>query len=205
MSNINLLPWREELQRRRNATFYMALAIAFVVAALIGSVGYWYVQQLVDNQQTRINRLNEEIKKLDVKLATIDGLKAEIDSMKRRMDTITRLQESRNQAVHLLNDLPTFVGSGVYLDKVSLNNGKVSVQGATEAHLRVVAMIRAIEASTWLKNPVIKNIVAENGSNSIVSQAARAFGLNLSDFDMSFDVPYSVEQEQTNVTRRGRR
>jgi len=71
--------------------------------------------------------------------------------------------------------------------------------------LRVVAMIRAIEASTWLKNPVIKNIVAEKGSNSIVSQAARAFGLNLSDFDMSFDVPYSVEQEQTNVTRRGRR
>ena len=205
MSNINLLPWREELQRRRNATFYMALAIAFVVAALIGSVGYWYVQQLVDNQQTRINRLNEEIKKLDVKLATIDGLKAEIDSMKRRMDTITRLQESRNQAVHLLNDLPTFVGSGVYLDKVSLNNGKVYVQGANEAQLSEVAMIRAIEASTWLKNPVIKNIVAEKGSNSIVSQAARAFGLNLSDFDMSFDVPYSVEQEQTNVTRRGRR
>ena len=205
MSNINLLPWREELQRRRNATFYMALAIAFVVAALIGSVGYWYVQQLVDNQQTRISRLNEEIKKLDVKLATIDGLKAEIDSMKRRMDAITRLQESRNQAVHLLNDLPTFVGSGVYLDKVSLNNGKVSVQGATEAHLRVVAMIRAIEASTWLKNPVIKNIVAENGSNSIIRHATRALAINIIVYEMSFHFPYSVLQKQSHVTRCERR
>ena len=160
----------------------------------------------LQHQQSRIDRLNQEIVKLDAKLETISGLKAEIDSMKKRMDTITRLQESRNQAVHLLNDLPTFVGSGVYLDKVSLNNGKVAVAGATEAHLRVVAMIRAIEASTWLKNPVIKNIVADAGrGNSVVSAAAKQFGLNLSDFNMSFDVPYTQEQEQSKTTRRGRR
>lgn len=206
MSNINLLPWREELQRRRNSNFYMSAGIAFVIAALIGAVGWWYADQLVQHQQSRIDRLNQEIVKLDAKLETINGLKGEIDSMKKRMDTITRLQESRNQAVHLLNDLPTFVGSGVYLDKVSLNNGKVAVAGATEAHLRVVAMIRAIEASTWLKNPVIKDIVADAGrGNSVVSAAAKQFGLNLSDFNMSFDVPYTQEQEQSKTTRRGRR
>ena len=206
MSNINLLPWREELQRRRNSSFYMSAGIAFVIAALIGAVAWWYADQLVQQEQSRIDRLNQEIVKLDAKLETINGLKAEIDSMKQRMDTITRLQESRNQAVHLLNDLPTFVGSGVYLDKVSLSNGKVAVAGATEAHLRVVAMIRAIEASTWLKNPVIKDIVADAGrGNSVVSAAAKQFGLNLSDFNMSFDVPYSQEQEQNKTTRRGRR
>ena len=206
MSNINLLPWREELQRRRNYSFYMSAGIAFVIAALIGAVAWWYADQLVQQEQSRIDRLNQEIVKLDAKLETINGLKAEIDSMKQRMDTITRLQESRNQAVHLLNDLPTFVGSGVYLDKVSLSNGKVAVTGATEAHLRVVAMIRAIEASTWLKNPVIKDIVADTGNgNSVVSAAAKQFGLNLSDFNMSFDVPYSQEQEQEKTTRRGRR
>ena len=203
MSNINLLPWREELQRRRNSNFYMSAGIAFVIAALIGAVGWWYADQLVQHEQSRIDRLNQEIVKLDAKLETINGLKGEIDSMKQRMDTITRLQESRNQAVHLLNDLPTFVGSGVYLDKVSLSNGKVAVAGATEAHLRVVA---AIEASTWLKNPVIKDIVADAGrGNSVVSAAAKQFGLNLSDFNMSFDVPYSQEQEQNKTTRRGRR
>ena len=206
MSNINLLPWREELQRRRNSSFYMSAGIAFVIAALIGAVGWWYADQLVQHEQSRIDRLNQEIVKLDAKLETINGLKGEIDSMKQRMDTITRLQESRNQAVHLLNDLPTFVGSGVYLDKVSLSTGKVAVAGATEAHLRVVAMIRAIEASTWLKNPVIKDIVADAGrGNSVVSAAAKQFGLNLSDFNMSFDVPYSQEQEQNKTTRRGRR
>jgi len=206
MSNINLLPWREELQRRRNSSFYMSAGIAFVIAALIGAVAWWYADQLVQQEQSRIDRLNQEIVKLDAKLETINGLKAEIDSMKQRMDTITRLQESRNQAVHLLNDLPTFVGSGVYLDKVSLSNGKVAVAGATEAHLRVVAMIRAIEASTWLKNPVIKDIVADAGrGDSVVSAAAKQFGLNLSDFNMSFDVPYSQEQEQDKTTRRGRR
>ena len=184
----------------------MSAGIAFVIAALIGAVAWWYADQLVQQEQSRIDRLNQEIVKLDAKLETINGLKAEIDSMKQRMDTITRLQESRNQAVHLLNDLPTFVGSGVYLDKVSLSNGKVAVTGATEAHLRVVAMIRAIEASTWLKNPVIKDIVADTGNgNSVVSAAAKQFGLNLSDFNMSFDVPYSQEQEKEKTTRRGRR
>ena len=42
MSNINLLPWREELQRRRNSNFYMSAGIAFVIACRLvvcGSVG----------------------------------------------------------------------------------------------------------------------------------------------------------------------
>lgn len=207
MSNINLLPWREVLQNRRNQSFYMTLGIAFVIAALIGAVMYWYAEQEVSYEEQKIQRLKDEIVKLDAKLETINGLKTEIENMKKRMDTITRLQESRNQAVHLLNDLPTFVGSGVYLDKVNLSNGKVAVSGATEAHLRVVSMIRAIEASTWLKNPVIKDIVAENGrsGNTVVGQAASKFGLNLSDFNMTFDVPYAQEQEAQKSVKRSRR
>jgi Tfp pilus assembly protein PilN len=107
--------------------------------------------------------------------------------------------------VHLLNDLPTIVSSGIYLDKVAFKDGRVNVSGATEAHLRVVTMIRAIEASTWLKNPVIKDIVATRNSNSVVAAAAAKFGLNLNNFDMSFMVPYSKEQTEVTNKTRGRR
>ena len=57
MSNINLLPWREELQRRRNSNFYMSAGIAFVIAALPGAVGWWSADLLVQHLQSRIDRL----------------------------------------------------------------------------------------------------------------------------------------------------
>ncbi len=205
MSNINLLPWREVLKARRDKNFYTQLSIVAIVAVLIGIAGYFAVDEMVKMQQERNAYLRAEIKTLDDKISKISSLKDDIQSMLQRMDTINRLQESRNQVVHLLNDLPTFVSSGIYLDKVSFKDGTVNVNGATEAHLRVVSMIRSIEASPWLKNPTIKDIVSKRNSNSVVAAAAAKFGLNLNNFDLSFSVPYSKEQTSTNNKNRGRR
>ncbi len=205
MSNINLLPWREELKSRRDKSFIFQIAVVLVIGAVIVCAGFFAVQNMISNQENRNTYLSSEIKKLDDKISKISTLKADIANMLRRMDTINRLQESRNQVVHLLNDLPTFVSSGIYLDRVSFANGSVQVNGATEAHLRVVSMIRAIEASPWLKNPVIKDIVSGRNSNSVVAAAAAKFGLNLNNFDLSFSVPFSQEQNKVDVKNRGRR
>lgn len=205
MSNINLLPWREELKSRRDKSFIVQLAVVVIIGILIACGGYFAVEQMISNQEERNAYLTAEIKKLDDKISKISTLKQDIQNMLRRMDTINRLQESRNQVVHLLNDLPTFVSSGIYLDRVSFGNGQVQVNGATEAHLRVVSMIRAIEASPWLKNPVIKDIVSGRNSNSVVAAAAAKFGLNLNNFDLSFSVPFSQEQNKVDAKNRGRR
>ncbi len=205
MSNINLLPWREELKSRRDKSFIFQLVVVVIVGVVISCAGYFAVKQLVGFQEERNTYLTNEIKKLDDKISKISTLKRDIENMLRRMDTINRLQESRNQVVHLLNDLPTFVSSGIYLDRVTFRNGSVQVNGATEAHLRVVSMIRAIEASPWLKNPVIKDIVSGRNSNSVVAAAAAKFGLNLNNFDLSFSVPFSQEQNKVDVKNRGRR
>lgn len=208
MSNINLIPWREELRKRQDKAYITWLAIVALVACFFGFGLYVFVQNLIENQNSRNEFLTVKIKELDVKIEKINSLKNDIENMKRRMETIKNLQESRNQVVHLLNDLPTLVSSGIYLDKVTLGNFKVDVQGATEAHLRVVSMIRAIEASTWLTNPIIKDIVAEGSkgnSNSVVAAAAKQFGLNLNDFNMSFSVPGTVEAKKSNESKRGRR
>lgn len=205
MSNINLLPWREVLKSRKDKSFYTYLGVVVVIAVLCGMAGLFTLDWMIDRQGQRNAYLEQEIRKLDDKISKISTLKADIQSMLQRMDTINRLQESRNQVVHLLNDLPTFVSSGIYLDKVAFKDGRVNVSGATEAHLRVVTMIRAIEASTWLKNPVIKDIVSKRNSNSVVAAAAAKFGLNLNNFDMSFMVPYSKEQTEVTNKTRGRR
>jgi type IV pilus assembly protein PilN len=205
MSNINLLPWREVLKARKDRSFYTTALVVLIIAAVIGACAYLGVSYMVDRQQQRNEYLSREIQKLDDKISKISSLKADIQSMLQRMDTINRLQESRNQVVHLLNDLPSFVSSGIYLDKVAFKDGMVNVTGATEAHLRVVSMIRAIEASPWLKNPVIKDIVSQRNSNSVVAAAAAKFGLNLNNFDLSFAVPYSKEQTEVSTKNRGRR
>lgn len=205
MSTINLIPWREELKAQKDKRFYFNLFVASCIAVALGVAAWFAGDQVVKGQQERNTFLKEEISKLDKKIVEITKLKEEIANMLKRMDTINRLQESRNHVVHLLNDLPSFVSSGIYLDKIAFKNGVVAVNGATEAHLRVVSMIRAIEASPWLKDPVIKDIKSATNTNSVVATAAKKFGLNLNNFDMSFKVPFTKEQTASNNKNRGSR
>ena len=78
---------------------------------------------------------------------------------------IDRLQQSRNQAVHLYNDLPALVTTGVYLDSLAVKAGQVDVVGRTEAHSRVASMVRLIDKSGWLGQTSISSIFATAGAD----------------------------------------
>ncbi len=61
MPRINLLPWREEERKKRQRDFGVAMAGGVVTAiACILAVLFIY-SQMIDNQDDRNQRLNDEI------------------------------------------------------------------------------------------------------------------------------------------------
>ena len=144
MSNINLLPWREEIRERQKSSFFK-LMLAFIGAGVLVSVCvYLWFDEAVNQKIAEIEKLKERRQQL-------------ID----RMNAIDKLQQSRNIPVHLYSDLPTLVSSGVYLASMKYDNRVVNLTGLAESNPRLSSMLRNIDNSQWLGGGSITQTKAE--------------------------------------------
>lgn len=187
MSNINLLPWREAAKQRQKKQFFaMLIAGAVVSGILVIAVNFMY-QHAISRQEGRNQFLQAEMAQLDVKIGEINRLKVRRAELIERMRLIDQLQQSRNLAVHLFDQLPSLVTTGVYLDSLTYKDRKVDVVGKSEAHSRVANMMRLIDRSGWLGQTTISSIYASDSKP-----------ISLSQFAMMFKVLKESEQQANN-------
>ena len=196
MSNINLLPWREASKCRQKRLFLGVLGIAAVLALSLVLLVDFIFKQAAESQERRNQYLQGEITQLDARIGEINKLKKRRSDLIERMQLIDRLQQSRNQAVHLYNDLPALVTTGVYLDSLAVKDGQVDVVGRTEAHSRVASMVRLIDKSGWLGQTSISSIFATAGADKDKTQT-----IALSQFSMMFKI-LSNELVQSDATNK---
>ena len=194
MSNINLLPWREASKRRQKRLFLGVLGIAAVLALSLVLLVDFIFKQAAESQERRNQYLQGEITQLDARIGEINKLKKRRSDLIERMQLIDRLQQSRNQAVHLYNDLPALVTTGVYLDSLAVKDGQVDVVGRTEAHSRVASMVRLIDKSGWLGQTSISSIFATAGAD-------KAQTIALSQFSMMFKI-LNNDLAQSDATKK---
>jgi len=177
VSNINLLPWREEAKKRKERAFWGTLLLCAVLTLGIGLLVNLYVQSEIDDQRERNRYLSTEIAKLDAKIGEIRKLRQQKAALEERIDLIRQLQARRNLATQLFNIFPELVVPGIYLSKVELNDSRIKVQGKSEANSRLAEMMRNIARAPWLGHASISSIVAADDRP-----------LSLSRFDMQFDI-----------------
>ena len=70
------------------------------------------------------------------------------------------LQGDRAQTVHLLEQLVKQMPEGVYLRAVAQKGLNVTINGYAQSNARVSTLMRNIESSPWLVNPVLGEIKA---------------------------------------------
>ena len=88
MTRINLLPWREALRERRRRLFYSGLVAAALAGVLVGAIGSFYLNGLIERQQERNRFLTEQIGQLDKQLAELKELRTLIDGIVARKNVI---------------------------------------------------------------------------------------------------------------------
>ncbi|WP_116474284.1 PilN domain-containing protein [Zobellella maritima] len=175
MSNINLLPWRDAVRAQQKKQFWLILAISALCAlTLMVGINLWIIK-LIDKQQARNQFLQNETVKLDVVLGQINLIKTQREQILERMQLIAGLQQRRNLSVRLFNEMPELVPPGVYLSSLKVEQERIDVVGKTEAYNRVASMIRQIEDSDWLADPMISTIFASDTQPMILNQFSMLF------------------------------
>jgi type IV pilus assembly protein PilN len=166
MPRINLLPWREEQRKERKLAFGVAIGGA-TLAALVAMGGtYMMFGSLIDAQDTRNERLREEIKVLDKQIEEINNLESSKQKFIARMEIIEKLQRSRPEIVHLFDEIVRQLPEGVYLTGVKQTDKRLKFEGIAQSSTRVSTFMRNIDGSEWLKNPELEVVQVQNGQSA---------------------------------------
>jgi type IV pilus assembly protein PilN len=158
MPSINLLPWRQALRQRRQKEFFIGIAAAIALAALVTLLAHLTVSGMIDTQHRRNDLLKAEITQLDKAIEQILALEEQKSRMIARMEVIERLQSSRPEVVKLFDQVVATLPEGVYLTSLKQTGRKIEFNGVAQSSTRVSAFMRNIDASETLSAPDLKVI-----------------------------------------------
>ncbi len=118
MSNINLLPWREDLRQVKNKNFLTILMITVVVSgSLILCVNLWLgykIKVLAMNA----GYMEESLKVVKEKITQIKNLKQDKTELLNRMKIIRSLEFDRASVVKLLDAMPRVISNSIYFTEI---------------------------------------------------------------------------------------
>ena len=180
MPHLNLLPWREELRKRRQKEF--AVIAGAAVLSMLGIVFLVHLQfnSMISYQKARNQFLEHQIVQLDKKIKEIKGLEEQKQRLLARMEIIQELQASRPEVVHLFDELVKTLPDGVYFTKVTQTGRKLAIEGVAQSNARVSSLMRQLDSSPWLENPILVHIKADSKSGEGELQRLAAFSLRIS-------------------------
>jgi type IV pilus assembly protein PilN len=166
MPRINLLPWREEERKKRQRDFGVALGGGVVAAVAVVLLTMFAFNQMISTQESRNQRLENEIAELQKSITEIDGLERQKERLLARMEIIEELQKSRPEIVHLFDEVARQMPEGVYLNGMKQTGSRVEVRGVAQSSTRVSALMRQIDASEWMGAPEVDRVETTQSGNS---------------------------------------
>ncbi|HEV3010799.1 MAG TPA: PilN domain-containing protein [Burkholderiales bacterium] len=169
-ARINLLPHRADRRKRSRQHFMTVSGMTVGLGVLVAFLIYQFYARQIEVQTDRNTFLATEIKKLDKDIADINELRNQIQALLARKQIIETLQADRAQTVHLLEQMVRQMPEGVYLKSMRQTGPKVHIVGYAQSNARVSTLMRNIEASPWLAQPVLVEVKAANVDKRRVSE-----------------------------------
>ena len=169
ITQINLLPWREERRQELKKQFVLTAVMTCVFAAAIVGLIHFQMQAKIDYQLSRNTFMTNEIAKVDEEIKEIKELQKVRRSLIERMEVIQDLQGSRPSIVHLFTEIVSSVPNGVYLQSLTQKGSNLNITGEAESNARVSTYMRNLQASAWLKDPNLTVIEIEDKTVNRIS------------------------------------
>ena len=169
-ARINLLPHREERRKRSRQHFATVSGGTAFIGIALAFLMYQYYERQISTQNDRNTFLATEIKKLDKDIAEINELRNQIQALLARKQIIETLQADRAQTVHLLEQMVRQMPEGVYLKSMRQTAQRVHIVGYAQSNARVSTLMRNIEASPVLEQPLLVEVRATSVDRKRVSE-----------------------------------
>ena len=166
MARINLLPWREEQRKEHQRQFLTMLGLSVVLMVLIIAAIHLQYARAISVQNSRNSFLQTHITKVEQQIAEIKRIETDKQRLLDRIEKIQILQRNRPEIVHLFDAIVRVLPEGVYITTLTQKGKTLTIEGKAQSNARVSALMRAIDKSDWMSNPVLDVIQKENKADS---------------------------------------
>lgn len=171
---INLLPHREQKRAARQKQFIVLAGMTTALGLVIALAGHAFFSGQISGQEGRNAFLKDETAKLDKEIEEIKDIKEKTNSLLERKKVVESLQSNRSQIVHLFDQMVRQLPDGVYLKQVDQKGATIKLVGYAQSNARVASLMRNLESSPWLENPVLEE-----------TKAALINGLRVNEFTLN--------------------
>jgi type IV pilus assembly protein PilN len=167
MIKVNLLPHRQIKRAERQREFGLMASLVAIAAAAILFVSWSYIHNKIQTQQSRNQRLQDEMVRLDKEIAIIASLKEQIKHVLERKQIVEGLQSDRNQAVLILDELARKLPEGVFLKSVKQLQDEIELKGVADTNARIATLVHSLSESAIMHNPNLVEIKANTNALGI--------------------------------------
>lgn len=158
MTQINLLPWREEERKFQKIIFGITLG-AFVCLTLVAVIFFHiYLKVLVHDQQVRTSYLQTELQNTQTEITTLKDRQKQQAAIRSELQLIIELRTQSFQTVRLLNALVDAVPKTIVLEKLARNGKSITIEGKAESDLQATVMMKNLAAVPGFQQPVLTEI-----------------------------------------------
>lgn len=159
---INLLPWREELRKKRTKTTSGFLIGGLILGVLASALAYLYFAGKETDLNNAVAKVKSETSKLDKKLAEkkqLETLKVKINN---QISSIKQLQSKRATSTHVMEDFANAIPDELFIRLFELKDTQITIEGVAINDAKVSELMVNIDKSPWFKTPTLTYINREN-------------------------------------------
>lgn len=187
MTQINLLPWRDEQRKKRQEEFIVGIVLTAIAAVAIMFGIQMYLSSLISEQKDMNRIVGEKIAEINLITSKITDIQEQNSILQNKRSAIQKLQKSRPEVVHFFDEVAKVTPEGVHLTQLKQESSRISLVGKTQSNARISAFMRNVEASQWLVEPQLNVIQGRNNKSNQLSDFtlyAKQWESNVEDEDM---------------------
>lgn len=177
MININLLPWRIQLQKEKQREFIFLIFVGLGISIFICLIVHLYLARQLSKQTSVNNYLLEQITIVDQQITEVNTIKQQKNDLIRRLYIIHQLQTSRVELVEMFNAFINVLPPGIYITSIKKSGNMVTINGQARSNQQVSQLMKNIGASSSFSNPVLTEIQDNNTPQSQQTAINEAFPL----------------------------
>lgn len=135
------------------------IIIALVALAVVIAGGYWFI-----NDRTRARRQEEvtvrkaEADKLEAIIKEVEDFQRRKDSLQNRIDLINQLKQNQKGPVHIMDQISRDLPDLVWLDKMSIAGGRISVSGRGLNPNAIANFVENVKNDPYFEEPQLGNV-----------------------------------------------
>ena len=174
MIRINLLPVREERRKATAQRLGAMLAATVVGSLLVAGAVHGVLRHQISSTHEQSQATQAEIARFEPQLKQVEEFKKTKAEIEQKLGVIQSLHEARSGPVHVLDELATHTPDRIWINKVEIRGGKLTLEGMSLDNELVALFLTALEESPYFK-----------GVELVETQAKDKDGFKLNQFEVS--------------------